>query len=79
MTTEAEAKAQPCIGPAPHITGVAVSGWQGRDHHGVRVYRCRGSACLAWRWTLERLRHGNGLSRLVASKTDGYCGLAGKP
>ena len=38
--------------------------------------RCIGSACMAWRWSIV----GTGpFFDDAPSKTDGYCGLAGKP
>lgn len=43
--------------------------------------RCISSACMAWRW--QRDAHyanaGAHLTHYSTSKTEGFCGLAGKP
>lgn len=36
---------------------------------------CIASECMAWRWITENTPDGRGIQ---ASKTEGYCGLAGK-
>lgn len=46
--TEDEAKTSPCIGPAPHNTGIARAAV---ELGGASIFLCRGSACrMAWRW-----------------------------
>jgi len=77
--TEDEAKAQPCIGPAPHNTGEMADSVHGK------VYTCRGSACLAWRDLYETANvreicddaSAGTVAKLV--KAGGYCAWAGRP
>ncbi len=40
---------------------------------------CIGSACMAWRWVTLYGESDFGERIAEISKTDGYCGLAGKP
>ncbi len=39
---------------------------------------CQGSECMAWRWHHEDTFIGETYVETLMSKTDGYCGLAGK-
>lgn len=41
----------------------------------VATVTCIASDCMAWRWITENTPDGRGIQ---ASKTEGYCGLAGK-
>ena len=39
---------------------------------------CIGPECMAWRWHYEDTFIGETYVETLMSKTDGYCGLAGK-
>jgi hypothetical protein len=73
--TEDEAKTKWCPFARAQSMNVAVS----RDGFGAAYDTCLciGSACMAWRWKMEPLV--DGFSPRIESKTDGRCGLAGKP
>lgn len=48
-------------------------GWKS-NHEDTEHYKCKGSACMMWRWHFETYRVG--FTEYVGK---GYCGLAGKP
>ena len=64
--TEEEAKHTRCCGPE----GCGEMRYDGSPLDQKR--HCIGSACMAWRWDVEKNRKGPGIDH-------GYCGLAGKP
>lgn len=41
--------------------------------------QCSGSNCMMWRWNTAGFKYCDGDRVDVPSKTDGYCGLGGKP
>ena len=41
--------------------------------------RCTASDCMMWRWNTAGFKYCDGDRVDVPSKTDGYCGLGGKP
>ena len=78
--TEDEAKTKWCPMVRLTATGDPVNGgeWHSNrmpkdDRVNVEsTYLCIGSGCMMWRWTFVD-------EALTDSRTDGYCGLAGKP
>ena len=40
---------------------------------------CLGPDCMAWRWEKPRDYHGNLIDGGGLPRTEGYCGLAGRP
>lgn len=79
--TEDEAKTKICCGPlylADALTGLyAISA--GKDHPKLANGNCGGSACMAWRWMAWVEGVAVSYSPGYGDKTNGYCGLAGKP
>lgn len=67
--TEDEAKTKMCCGPP----SVAASNYYRAGADCDAPMHCIGSACMAWRWTLNR-----DPSTQEIVKTHGYCGLAGE-
>jgi hypothetical protein len=41
--------------------------------------KCVASECMMWRWNTAGFKYCDGDRVDVPSKTDGYCGLGGKP
>jgi len=79
--TEDEAKTKLCVHQPFSRLSVTTMGEAVQAHHNPR---CVGSACAAWRWSDWREfapgEHPNTTSLMMEkSKTDGFCGLAGKP
>jgi hypothetical protein len=88
MMTEREAENKFCPFSANRVLEIATP--QGKQIHtvydpmSVKNHFCIGSRCMAWRWVEEVFVLNPGASSperrsLRPSKTDGYCGLAGKP
>jgi len=71
--TEDEAKTKWC----PYANG----GMQTPTSTGRARWGCIASACMVWRWNINYVSKPDdtNFGRTVVSKTDGYCGLAGKP
>lgn len=63
--TEEEAEKKPCISGSAHNVGRP-----DEQSDGTVIYRCIGSACMAWR-VAEKFGDG--------TTYRGYCGLAGRP
>lgn len=81
---EAEAKKKwcPMVRAGTKGSNFFVSGnWQGNEITEIdtREYtRCIGSACMMWRWSMLADDDGQALGITAKSKTNGYCGLAGR-
>lgn len=66
--TEDEAKTKVCCGPG-HIGALAA--WASPPHRKDNPIRCIGSACMAWRWSVD--------DPATYESAPGFCGLAGNP
>lgn len=91
MHTEEEAKTKWC----PFARGVSHSGGNRMAYGSAgdgpaeddyteeqaAMYPCLGSACMAWQWAVEPIYSDSGITLRghQKSKTEGFCGLAGRP
>lgn len=76
--TEDEAKTKWCPFVRVHGGDLSFNRYAAADNPAFNC-TCLGSACMAWRWRwIPEMEISRG-AHLIESKTEGYCGLAGKP